>query len=365
MPRRTSARLLSVLVLAAAVACGESGRGAGSAVPAPEAVGDPDERLAEEGEVPVTDEDDCGFDTELHADGAAGEPTDAPQPVSFALEFADEVNPHPLMSASVMPGETLELEPVLADPIRRFRVEADAGRLEPAGAGRWRWTAPQEPGFHCLRVIDESRDETMCLNAFVLTPWDGAETLNGYRIGSYPSKLYKGLEVYRAPRGFIEVTEENRDTWVSPHFQLKQFVCKQESGYPKYVVLRTRMLLKLERLLAEVKERGLPVDTFYVMSAYRTPFYNRAIGNDTSFSRHAFGDAADIFVDRNRNGMMDDLDGSGSVTVEDARVLVRVVDELAQEPWYRPFVGGLGLYGPAPHRGPFIHLDTRGFQARW
>lgn len=24
-----------------------------------------------------------------------------------------------------------------------------------------------------------------------------------------------------------------------------------------------------------------------------------------------------------------------------------------------------GLYGPAPHRGPFVHADTRGFEARW
>ena len=28
-------------------------------------------------------------------------------------------------------------------------------------------------------------------------------------------------------------------------------------------------------------------------------------------------------------------------------------------------VGGLGIYGPAPHRGPFIHVDVRGEAARW
>ena len=30
-----------------------------------------------------------------------------------------------------------------------------------------------------------------------------------------------------------------------------------------------------------------------------------------------------------------------------------------------PFVGGLGIYGPAPHRGPFVHVDTRGEPVRW
>lgn len=62
---------------------------------------------------------------------------------------------------------------------------------------------------------------------------------------------------------------------------------------------------------------------------------------------------------------MDDVDGSGEVTIDDARVLHRMVEAMTDEPWYRPFIGGLGLYGPAPHRGPFIHVDTRGYAARW
>jgi uncharacterized protein YcbK (DUF882 family) len=125
------------------------------------------------------------------------------------------------------------------------------------------------------------------------------------------------------------------------------------------------MLLKLERLLAEAREAGIQVETIYVMSGYRTPFYNEAIGNQTINSRHTHADAADIYVDLDRDGRMDDLDGSGSVAVGDARHMAALVEGLVGQDWYRPFVGGLGTYGPAPHRGPFIHVDTRGFQARW
>ena len=344
----------------------------GALDPPPVEAGDPEQRLAEEGEMPVTDEDDCGLDyeagtsdPELDPGRAAGTSQYAAESVSFAVQFQDEVNPYRLMSAFLMPGESLDLEPVLTDEGADFALSSDAGDLERLSADEWRWTAPREPGIYCITVSAVESGETMCVNAFVLTPWDGRKVMNGYRIGSYPTDLYKGLDTYAAPKGFIEVTEENQDTWVTPHLQLKQFVCKQAGGFPKYMTLRTRMLLKLERLLTEAQEAGIPVETFYVMSGYRTPFYNAAIGNQTIYSRHTHGDAADIFVDLDRDGRMDDIDGSGDVTAQDARALAGLVEALQDEPWYRPFIGGLGLYGPAPHRGPFIHVDTRGFRARW
>lgn len=318
---------------------------------------EPEVALADTEELPVDPVDDCGLDAGgLDEDRRAGDSPYAQQRVRFALNFGDEVNPHRLMSAFVMPGDTLHLEPVLTDRRSRFRIDVEAGEVEPREGGGWTWTAPQEPGVTCLKITDVEADETMCLNTFVLTPYDGAETFNGYRIGRYPEQ---------PPAGLVEVTEENKETWVTPHLQLKQFVCKQESGWPKYLVLHTRLLLKLEMLLEEVNEQGIPADSFYVMSAYRTPYYNHSIGNTTTFSRHTVGDAADIFIDRNRNGTMDDIDGDRRVTVGDAKVLYSLVDDMEKQSWYRPFVGGLGLYPPAPHRGPFIHVDTRGEPARW
>ena len=60
-----------------------------------------------------------------------------------------------------------------------------------------------------------------------------------------------------------------REVRLSPHFTLGQFVCKQAGGYPKYVVLRERLLLKLERLLEAVNAKGHAAETFHVMSGYR------------------------------------------------------------------------------------------------
>ena len=146
------------------------------------------------------------------------------------------------------------------------------------------------------------------------------------------------------------------------HFRLGQFLCKQE-GDPKFVVLRTRMLLQLETLLAEVNAAGIETPTFAVLSGYRTPWYNATIGNDTSYSRHAYGDAADIYVDRDGDGSMDDINRDGRVDDGDARVLYEIAE--AHGGAHPEFVGGIGLYGPKPHRGPFVHVDTRGYPARW
>ena len=53
-----------------------------------------------------------------------------------------------------------------------------------------------------------------------------------------------------------------------------------------------------------------------VMSGFRTPRYNHSGGNTAgraNLSRHMYGDAADVFVDNDRNGSMDDINGDGRV----------------------------------------------------
>jgi hypothetical protein len=219
--------------------------------------------------------------------------------------------------------------------------------------------------MHCLEVRNAAGGDRTCLNVFVMVPYDGEATVNGYRIGNYQSRPLNDLPAYARPRGLIEVTRENLGTWVSPHFQLAQFLCKQESDYPKYLVLRSRLLLKLETVLEELGERGVAADTLYVMSGYRTPFYNAAIGNTTSYSRHAYGDAADVFVDRDDDGRMDDIDGDGRSDANDSLLIYLMVEELSKATWFQPFEGGLGIYPPNPLFGPMVHMDTRGLRARW
>lgn len=284
---------------------------------------------------------------------------------SFSLKVRDLVNPYRVLGLFVMPGEILDLEALHATHTGApYRLRAASGEAERVGEGRWLWTAPGEPGLYTL-VLGDPHDAVQ-LNIFVLTPFDHATAdLQGYRIGAYEREPLRGSPRFAPPPGFFEVTAGNADVPVSPHFSVGMFTSKQSAAFPKYVVLDERLLLKLEMLLEEVVRRGVPASSFVIMSGFRTPYYNKRIGNTTRYSQHLYGRAADVYIDDDGDGTMDDLDGNGTVGLGDARTLYRLVDDLRGAPWYAPFLGGLGLYGPKPHRGPFIHVDVRGYVARW
>jgi uncharacterized protein YcbK (DUF882 family) len=100
------------------------------------------------------------------------------------------------------------------------------------------------------------------------------------------------------------------------------------------------------------------------MSGYRTPFYNAAIGN-VSRSRHQWGDAADIFVDEDGNGVMDDVNGDRRIDRRDSDWLRALVERLHEAPGGEQMAGGVGLYAANREHGPFVHVDARGRLARW
>jgi hypothetical protein len=160
------------------------------------------------------------------------------------------------------------------------------------------------------------------------------------------------------------VNAENVDVRLSPHFTLRQFLCKQESDYPKYVVLRESLLLLLEGLVGSLEDSGYAVETLGVISGYRTPWYNKSIGN-VSNSRHVYGDAFDFFVDVDGDGKMDDLNGNGRHDRADVDLLAGLVDDFMGRPENASLMGGLGRYYKTSRHGGFVHVDTRGFAARW
>jgi hypothetical protein len=285
---------------------------------------------------------------------------------AFAVRFGDRVVAHRVMAVTVLPNVPVRLA-VEAGAAEGYRIEAEApdDALLPISDRQWRFSAPDEPGLYPVTVTDTAAQESVRLQVFVLRPWDHeGRRLNGYRLGHYRQRALRGRERYEAPAGFIEVTAENKDVRVAPNFRLEQFLCKQTDATPQYALVRTRLLQRLERLLAAVNARGHSVPTLHVMSGYRTPYYNRAIGNTTTYSRHLYGDAADVFVDVDGDRWMDDLTGDGRATVADARYLARLV-RATPTPGDERFNGGLGVYESASHRGPFIHVDLRGFRARW
>jgi uncharacterized protein YcbK (DUF882 family) len=103
------------------------------------------------------------------------------------------------------------------------------------------------------------------------------------------------------------------------------------------------------------------------MSGFRTPEYNHQgvgkRGGRARDSRHQYGDAADVFVDNNESGQMDDLNHDGRVDLRDARIIRQAVDRVEEA--NPDLVGGVGLYRATRAHGPFVHVDTRGERVRW
>jgi len=287
------------------------------------------------------------------------------QRTPFTVRFGDESSAFDVMAMFVMPNE---LVPVSVAPsagsTTGYTMQATAGATSQVREGAWNWLAPTKPGLYPITIRQPGSGQEMTLNVFVMVPYSAMKNgrLNGYRIGRYPAGT---SEFYRRPAGFIEVSPGMEGVQVSPHFLLGQFLCKEAGGPTKYLVLREPLLVKLESLLAEVNARGLEAHTFQLMSAYRTPYYNRAIGNVTTFSRHHYGDAADIIVDEDHDGRMDDLNGDGRHDLADARWLGALVNATQDEPEFADLVGGMGMYRPTGAHGAFVHVDVRGFEARW
>lgn len=286
----------------------------------------------------------------------------------FSVHYRDLILPYRIMGIYVLPEENIKLEIAKQEGIAgKFEFNFASGTLIQSDERKWTWQAPAEPGLYHAEIINPEKADSMRLNIFVMIPFEDlkGEYLNGFHIGSYPSVPLKNLSIYKPPRGFIGVTPENEETFISPHFQIKQFLTKQAGGYPKYVVLRVRLILKLELILEKTNDSGISCNSLYIMSGYRTPFYNKSIGN-VKYSRHVWGGAADVFIDENpRDGQMDDLNKDGKIDYHDAAVLYDLVDNMYGNHWYEKFMGGLGRYRRAKSHGPFVHVDVRGFRARW
>lgn len=221
------------------------------------------------------------------------------------------------------------------------------------------------PGVYAVREAGDS----LAFSFVRLRPF--ADKVKGrigqYRIGAWSAETRAPRSpAYAAPEGFIEVTRENRDTPVSEHFRLRDFLTKDQGEvWPKYLVLSERLLDKLELLVHELQAEGLESPRLAVMSGFRTPQYNAqgvGAGGRASESRHQFGDAADVYLRTDRD-WMPDLNGDGRVDTKDALRLARAVERI--EARHPELAGGIGVYPATSAHGPFVHVDVRGVAARW
>lgn len=173
-------------------------------------------------------------------------------------------------------------------------------------------------------------------------------------------------ENYLNPDGFVEVRPAEVETRLSEHFRLGDFLTHdQQATWPKYVLLEERLIDKLELVLRELHDRGIDNRRVVVLSGFRAPYYNDQRINEGAAraSRHQFGDAADLIIDADGDGTMDDLNGDRRRDLRDLNVIGEAV--AAVEKRFPELVGGLGTYAATGPRGPFAHIDVRGTSARW
>ena len=272
---------------------------------------------------------------------------------SGKLRATIQPSPAPLRPDTLPPGARIEYS-------RPGQVAA-----APTGAGIWSVLLAIGNGvrpvanFSVITLLPFASKQNGRIGLYYVGTWPGEHGARG------PARAPSGA--YANPAGFIEVTQANADTRVSEHFKLRDFLTHdQPNVWPKYLVLQPRLVDKLELVLSDLESHGYDVHGVKVMSGFRSPQYNVSGGNPAGradLSRHMYGDASDIFIDSNGDGQMDDLNHDGRISIDDARVIEQAVDRV--EAAHPELVGGAGVYTAAPGHGPFIHIDARGYRARW
>lgn len=248
----------------------------------------------------------------------------------------------------VLPGETVEIE--IENGQSAWINDQILGST---------WVAPQKSDNHKMVVRDQNGRLVSEISVFILTPSskiDKKGYIGKFRMGHYPKDT---------PEGFIRLDKEDMGMAVSPRFTVGQFICKQQPGeWPKYLVVSDDNLIRMETLVTSLNKDGIiDTDEVFVMSGFRSPFYNAAIGS-AKYSQHMYGTAADIYIDvAPRDGIMDDLNGDGKLDKRDADFAYDYAEKLFGNT--NVIKGGLGSYKANAVHGPFIHVDARGRPARW
>ena len=261
------------------------------------------------------------------------------------------------------------ITPILADTIPSGAVATFSSGA--AAESTSTLAAPNRPGIWNLALkIGNAIKPLGDFSVITLRP--ASEEKGGrlglYFIGNWPAarKGRPGV-TYAPPTGFIEVTQENQNTQLSEHFKLKDFLPHdQQNVWPKYIVLDMKLVDKDELVLQDLQEHGINPAGVRVMSGFRTPQYNAGGGDPrgrAALSRHMYGDANDIYIDNDGDGQMDDLNHDGRVNIADAKVIQDAVNRVERA--HPSLIGGCGIYSGTSAHGPFTHIDTRGYPARW
>ncbi len=272
--------------------------------------------------------------------------------ISFRLLIGGLEYEWDVIGRFLLPEEKLAIK-ILSEEDGYYGWIISDGELEDISPKEKLYTAPSLPGFYTMMVSDGK--EKKRINIFVLHPFSCLKNrrLNGFLIGRYPN--YSPHPNLQSVKGFIELKKEWENIFVSPNYRIKDF------ANTPYLTLREELLYKLELLNEKVASR-YGVTKLKIVSGFRTPARNYNAGGGRN-SAHIYGGAADVTLDADGDGDIDDLNRDGRGNSRDSKLLCSLVEELDNElaEKYPQLVGGLGWY----RRRDFIHIDVRGKKDRW
>jgi hypothetical protein len=198
-------------------------------------------------------------------------------------------------------------------------------------------------------------------------------------IGTYPNpdtakswrvRMHKGF--FNPPRYWMKISARNEKLQISPHVlvgQMVGFITEKDRSKPKrrhihWFPPNRPLVYKLELLSRELARKGVKFKRLAINSCFRAPYYNRRIGG-SSFSRHIYGDAADVMIDEDGDEVCDDITGDGTADQKDGLVIGQALRRLENAGAVK--VGGTGVYG-FDGKGSvrsYCHFDSRGYVTRW
>lgn len=299
---------------------------------------------------------------------SAGTAAFSAEHADFSIVYDELEIPLQTFSIFVLPNEEIKISIAEKDKGQDYQIQL--GNKKFTSDSSFTWNAHSESGHYPVKIKRKGAEgpaSEINLNVFVLYPHDkkNGQYLEDFRIGNYPEIPADKKEMYSRPKGFLKIDESLLDINLTPHFKMEQFLTNQTEKIPQFIVIKESLLLKLELFLEEVNKAGYETDTFGIVSLYRSPYFNKEIGNNTHYSRHIYGDAADIYIDNKGDEWMDDLNGDGKTDIADADILFDLACDFDKKNEDLDLQGGVGSYDENGVRGPFIHIDTRGQHVRW
>jgi hypothetical protein len=273
--------------------------------------------------------------------------------VSLAVDGEDL--PAGRTSFLVMPGDTV----LLSSPQART-WSFTAGSPSTVAGQDASWECPRRHGVYYVSIASDSTVQDFTILVPVESCRWRTESLNSFQIGCYGEPGSRS----HIPPFFVELTQAAMGARLSTHFTIGEFLGHVEGDYPQYMALDLALVDKLEALIDGVEGEYPENVDVNIMSGFRTPAYNAAIGNETDQSMHLYGKAADIWIESfPPNNLMDDVDRNKRVDVCDGEFLVDLTRRIEVDG--EVSVGGASAYRWTPQHGPFVHIDVRGRPACW